>query len=403
MKYSLAAALALCLILILPGCSSSKDKPDEEENTDPAPLVSFTPEVKLRQAWAVRVGGGTGKSFERLAPAISGERIFAASADGDVIAARLADGKVVWRVHLKDLYRTESKEGYWSRGDENLVTGGVGAGEGVVVVGTVTGELVALNESDGTLKWRSRTSSEVVSPPQVGHGAIVVQSIDGHVAAYEPADGSRRWDYSAVVPILTLRGTSTPVVLRDVVACGFANGHVVLLDLAQGAPRWDQRVAVAQGQSELERLIDVDGNMAVSNDQLFVAGYQGNLVAIDIDSGQISWAKETSSFTGVGEGFGNVYVAHADGELSAVDMATSRDVWQNDSLRYREITTPVTIGNYVAVGDYAGYVHLFAQADGRLAGRKRADRSGLRSAMLAKENRLYVEGSGGHLVALEVR
>jgi outer membrane protein assembly factor BamB len=338
-------------------------------------------------------------------PAIDAGRIFAASQDGKIAALDLAQGNEIWGVDLRNIYAGQKSGGFFSFGsnNEDAVTGGVGVGNDLVLVGTSAGQVVAFNQSDGSLAWSSAVSSEVLAPPQINSDIAVAQTIDGKVFGFDPMDGARRWTYTTSVPSLTLRGTSTPILLPNVVISAFANGRVALLSTEQGLPHWEQKIAVSQGQSELEKLVDIDGAMVVEGGRLFVASYQGHLAALEVSKGGINWQRQASSFAGVGSGFDQVYLAAENSVMIAYDMDTSKEIWRIDALTYRDVTTPITVGNYVVLGDVEGYIHLLAQTDGRFVGRKKVDSDGIRSAVLADGNRLYVLGNGGKLTALAIQ
>ena len=161
-------------------------------------------------------------------------------------------------------------------------------------------------------------------------------------------------------PALTLRGTARPMLFDELVIAGFANGRVAFLDREKGLAEFDQRIGVAQGATDLERLVDIDGTMQIDEGKLYVASFQGRVVGIDISSGRMLWAEELSSLTGVGTGFGNVYAARADSQLTAFNAANGREIWNVDALLYRNITAPVSIGSYLVFTDFEGYAHVVA-------------------------------------------
>jgi outer membrane protein assembly factor BamB len=243
----------------------------------------------------------------------------------------------------------------------------------------------------------------VLSQPQIDDDLVVVQTIDGKVAAYDAIDGSREWTYTTNIPSLTLRGTATPIILDDIIVVGFSTGRVTFLDRETGFSGLDQRVGVAQGDSDLERLVDIDGVMAMENGRLYAASYQGRLIGIDMASARILWSKEASSVSGVGTGFGNVYLASSDGQVSAYNADNGREVWRVDALLHRQITSPVAMGSYLAFTDFEGYLHLMAQSDGRFVGRRKIDGSGVRSGVVEEGGRLYAMGNNGSLYVLEIR
>ncbi len=393
-------ALITCL-LVLSGCSwFSKD--EDGSDGEPRDLESFAKEVDVERVWSSRVGKGAADKAIRLVPAISGSRVFAAAADGSISALQRDNGRSIWRVQAEDFYSSEERDNAFGK-DVDIITGGVGIGDQLLAVGTSAGEVLALNQSDGSLAWRSRTTSEVLAPPQINEGMVFVHTIDGKIAAYNALDGEREWLYSTSIPSLSLRGTSTPIVTSDFVVGAFASGRFALLDRQRGLAGFEQRAAIATGRSDLERLVDIDGTMVIVGQRLYVAGYQGSLVAFNINNARIEWMQDASSVVGLGEGFGNIYIGYADSSLGAIDAETGKEVWQIDALLNRSITTPVSSGNYVVVGDYDGYLHVIAQSDGRIVGRRKVDGNGLYSAAVVDSSQVYVMGNSGTLSVFELK
>jgi len=331
------------------------------------------------------VGGGVGESYLKLTPAIDGKNIYAADAKGVVAAFDRSTGKQQWRVSLKE-----------------QLSGGVGAGFGVVLVGTDSGHLLALDQADGRQLWRATVSSEILSAPKTNASTVVVQTLDEKIYAFDHATGEQRWQYESSAPALSLRGTSSPIVTSEVAIMGMGNGQVIALNPESGALLWKQRVSMPQGRSEFERMADVDGDLLLAGDTLYVTSFQGFVVALNVSTGRVLWRRELSSFHGPDEGLGNIYVSDANDELHALDQASNEQVWSQKALLYRKITAPVTFANYVAVADGEGYLHVLSQRDGSFVARKKIDGDGVRSTLLAKGKTLYVYGISGKLVALSV-
>lgn len=367
--------------LVLAGCGSSSKK-----ELPPAPLEKFTAEVSLERSWKRNIGVGQGKLYNTLTPALDGLALYAADARGRVVAMDRDTGSVSWQVRLKE-----------------PLSGAVGAGGGRVMVGTLDGQVITLDENDGSELWRAQVSSEVLAPPQTNGDVVVVQTQDDKLVALDISSGDQRWIYEASLPVLTVRGTSTPVVSLRQVYAGLASGRVVSLAADSGIPLWEERIAQPQGRSELERMVDIDGDLLLSGQNLYVASFQGNLAALDAESGNMRWQRPVSSYVGPAAGFGSVYVSHANGVVEAVDQNRGNSLWRNESLMRRQLTAPVAFSSYVAVADFEGYVHLLAQTDGRLVGRIRVDRKGVRVAPIALGDTLYVFGNSGDLAALKLK
>lgn len=375
--------LGFCLLLTSCGMFDFLKSGSEEE---PNELVDFDEEVELDRLWSVNVGSGQGDKFNRLRPAIVGNTIYAAGNNGMVVAVNREDGDVIWRTRL-----------------DFDVTGGVGASNGLVLVGTENSEVIALSMDEGEMLWQAQVTSEVLSAPVTNGRVVVTQSIDGKITGLDADNGSELWIYESSVPALSLRGDSSPLIVDAFVVAAFANGSVVSIALDNGTLRWEERVAIPTGRSEIDRLVDIDGELVV-NDQglLLVPSYQGYLAAIDVVTGQSRWRVEESSEVGASFGFGNIYVVNERDIVRAFRTAQETPAWENDQLLLRKLSAPLGFSNYVAVGDDDGYVHLLAQSDGRFVGRGKVS-GGVRARMLSQGNNLYVFSNSGNLVALQVQ
>ena len=170
-----------------------------------------------------------------------------------------------------------------------------------------------------------------------------------------------------------------------------------------GVWRWEERVAIPEGQYDIDRVIDVDGDLLVDGNRILASSYQGNLMAFDIATGRIVWGLEASSYHGMERGFGNIYYCDDKSHIIAVRDNSEDVAWENVNLAYREITAPTAINNYVAVADFEGYVHLLSQIDGRIVGRTQIDSDGIRANLLADNGTLYVFGNSGKLTALTLQ
>ncbi|KEA64875.1 Outer membrane protein YfgL, lipoprotein component of the protein assembly complex (forms a complex with YaeT, YfiO, and NlpB) [Marinobacterium lacunae] len=354
-----------------------------ESEVEPSKLVDFSAEKQVDVAWSAQIGSGPGTMYHQFVPAVGDVNVYAADSRGEVVALSRVDGRKVWESDL-DL----------------VLSGGIGAGYGTVVVASEDGDVVALNAETGEELWRARAASEVVAQPQVNADLVVVQVINGQVAAYDRVTGEHRWTFDSQIPQLSLRGTSAPVLTSNVTLTGFANGKLVAIDNRSGSALWEQRVALAEGRSELERIVDIDGRPLIFNGIVFVGSYQGRLLALNPRGAQVIWAQDFSTYRGLAAGFGNVYAVSADDEIGAFDAGSSASVWHQDALRYRGLTSPVSLGDTLVVGDAQGYLHFMSQIDGHFVARYNFDSSGVFSDPVVVDDTLYVFSNDGKLSAL---
>ena len=379
LRWKHAALLALTLLAV--GCSSNSKK-----ELPPAELTDFKEEVRLEKQWSRSVGDGQGELYNLLEPAVDGQTIYAASAEGRVMAMQRESGEVLWK---KDL--------------DLPISGAVGVGSGMVLLGTLRGDVIALDAGSGEQKWRAKVTSEVLAAPATNGDVVVVQTQDDKLIGLDAASGDQRWIYESTVPVLTLRGTGAPLIAGRLALAGLASGKVVAVDVQRGLPVWEQRVAIPQGRSELDRVVDIDGGLLLEDNILYVASYQGRAAALDVSSGRVLWQREASSYVGVAEGTGSIFVSQASGTVESLDSRGSSSLWSNDALARRQLSAPAVLSSNVVVGDLEGYVHLLSQVDGRFVGREKVDGDGVRVRPLVVDSWMYVFGNSGKLVAYTLR
>lgn len=369
----IAVALAFTL---LAACDKDKDV------EPPAELVDFTESAKIERAWTVSLGGGDEVMRGGLAPAADGERVFLAGREGDVLAVQAQNGRTLWRV------KTRAE-----------LTGGPGAGAGVVAVGTADGEVIALDAVTGSRRWSVRVGGEILAAPAIASNAIVVRTVAGRVVGLALEDGKEIWREDQQIPRLTLRGTAPPVIAGNAALCGFDNGRVLSIDAAKGEVLWEQLVSPARGRTELERLVDIDAAVKVSGVDVFVAGFQGRVAMLALDSGQTWWSREISSHRGLDVDDEYVVVSGAMGEVIGLRRRTGVEIWRQSGLRLRRLSAPVLIGGRVAVADFEGYVHWLDAATGAFVARSKT--SGRTSnAPLVVGDLVIVQDDEGRVTAL---
>lgn len=380
----LRAGIVLLLATTLSACGIFGDKDDEE--LPPKELLKFTQTLPVKKAWSAKVGGDSELLRLGLMPAGDSSKIFAAGYNGRVSAFRPDSGKLLWKVDT----------------DANL-SAGPAYGDDLLVVASADGELIALSANDGAPRWRTDIGSEVLAQPLIHDNAVIVRTGDGKLAVYEAFDGSERWVVEQEVPSLSMRGTSAPVVVGRTVVAGFDNGRLMAVSLASGETLWEAMLAPPTGRSDLDRLSDVDGYMAVSGQDVFAAGFHGQIAAVAVESGQALWSREHSTFNGLGLDWNNVYILVEDGDVLALARRNGVEVWRQEALQRRWPVAPTAFNTAVAVGDFEGYVHFFDSASGTPVARVRVAKGPLSGYPLVIGDTIYVQSEAGTLTALRVQ
>src|SRR6185312_6689417 len=347
--WTVLAAAALCL---LAACSKNK-APDQ-----PMKLGPIKSTLRVEHMWSASVSDRGAKRLRLgLGIDIDGNRVFASGHKGEVAAFDLETGHRLWRTYTK-----------------LPLAGGPAERGNLVVVGATDGRVVALNAGDGKPLWTVQINGAVISAPAISDKVVAVRSVDGKLRGLSPTDGHELWEAGQDVPSLSLRGTSSPVIVGDLIICGFDDGKVVAVNSADGSQVWQATVAAPHGRTEIQRLADVDGPVSVAGKDVYAVGYHGNATMLALESGQTWWAHKASSYRGLAMDQNAVYMSTADGHVEALNRSNGAVIWSQPALRYRGLTTVAVSDDAVITADFQGYVHFLDKHTGAFIARVRDGR-----------------------------
>lgn len=370
LKLPLAIAIASALLI---GCSTNKVK-----EVKPNSLPKITQQQGLNLVFSQSVSSTNAAEALRLQLDTDNGVIFAIDPDGQVSAYK-------------------AKQRLWkSKVTKQELTAGVEAGEGIVIIGNRKGELFALDQATGSQKWSAKLSGAILSPSLIQSGRVITIANDGTVFAHDTVTGQQVWAYKLPNVQFSLRGQPAPVRLDErTVVVASANAYVYALDVISGVPRFQRRVAVSDGRSDIQRLIDVVGDPVVAGQYLVTTSFQGQVTTTDLTTQRVVWSEDASSTNSAEVSGDKVFVSTADGKLKAYNLATGELLWQNEELLNRQLSNPVMLGQNLVVGDLDGVIHLIDPNTGKLIGR--AKTSGEVRSLRVIDNQLYVATRKGAL------
>ncbi len=381
------ALLLLALAAALSGCQTiggwfSSDKTEEP----PAELPEFTSSLRVDSLWSVSTGAGINRSRPNLRPYFDDDELWVADHRGRISVVDAESGRVLRRIDT-----------------DFEVSSGPAVSGSMVLFGTFDGQLVVLDRASGNVRWRAQLSSEMLARPVVHDGVVIARCIDGRTFGFDAGSGQRRWIHDRSVPLLTLRGTSDPLVRAGQVFIGYDDGVVVALRVNDGGLIWEQRVSIPEGRTELDRLADIDGPMAIVGTDLYVVTYRGRLASLALESGRVLWIREVPSYTGVSVQRTQLAVSDRDSSVWLVDRRNGSTLWRDENLARRRLTRPVFVGDHLVSVDFQGYMHWQELERGDFVARVRPTRSAAASAPLVVGETLYLLDEDGTLSAWRAR
>ncbi len=382
MRYPTRPLWMVALLIGIAACS--KDKAIDQ----PAKLMPVTATLRIERVWSATVDDKKAAPLRLgLGLAVDDGRVYAAGHKGEVVAFEIASGRRAWRTRIKA-----------------PLSGGTAVGDGMVLIGASDGRLFALDAASGKSRWSVRVSGEVLAPAAISERLIALRTVDGKLHALAPADGHELWVQQQPVPRLSLRGTARPVIAGDLVLCGFDNGKVLAVNAGDGSVQWEAAITPPHGRTELERLVDIDTAVRVSGQDVYTVGFHGKVAMLAIDTGQVWWSHDASSYRSLTLDDDAVYLSTADGEIEALRTRTGAELWRQKALLHRGLTAPAALDadNALVVADFQGYVHFLDKATGAQAARTSDGKARVSTTPVVVGNMVLVVNDRGRISAYRV-
>ncbi len=283
------------------------------------------------QRWMVATRGAVDST-----PAVDQGQLFVTSFDGCLYALDAATGVRRWRFETGGERRFEAKGLHGASpanqtffdGWDMFLSSPVVA-QDAVYFGSGDGNVYALDEGTGALRWKFATGDVVHASPAYDAGTIYIGSWDIRLYALDAATGREKWRFEAGQDPLMHNQVgfqSSPAVVKGTVYVGCRDAHLYAIDAETGKQRWNLPTrgswvvaspAVAQGKvivgtsdSKLLHVLDADsgkpvyqheGNAylfsspAVTADTIVVGKMNGGVIALDLATGKPLWEYETEA------------------------------------------------------------------------------------------------------------
>jgi len=377
--------LSVFLSFVLVGCNAgerSKRSKTTVERVD-LPSIEATEADSVEQLWSFDVGDGGGDRSLDLTAGFADGVVYAADPSGRLTAVNASDGSVKWTVDIGE-----------------AISAGVGIGQGAVFVADDEGRVYSVDAENGEQNWRVSVGGEVLAPPVIDSSTVIVRTVAGRVSGLRISDGERRWAYQRTVPALSLRGTAPPAIYEGVALTSFASGKLVANEVESGTILWEYDVVSPTGRNEIDRMIDLDATPVLVGSVLYLAAFQGEVIALSLGTRKVLWRKSVSSFRDIAADDNTIYVTGDDGQVYAFDRLSGDERWTQAALRGYSETGPTVFGDRLLIGDDDGRLHLLGRESGALVGRVDAGAI-LGGKILSDGDRFYALSLDGRLYAFK--
>lgn len=360
------AIFLVASVVLLSACSGAGKRPE------PAPLAANVPLVGVKLAWSSRIS----EMADGAGPAVVGNVVVVAAADGTVVSIDAASGRDLWR----------------GTAGAPLATGAGTDGKLAAVI-TKGNELVALDASK--VLWKTKLPAQAYTAPFVGGARVFVVLADKSVHAFDGTSGKKLWTQQRPSDPLVLSKPGTILAVGDTLVVGLG-GRLVGLNPGNGSVRWEAPIASPRGTNDVERMVDMVGATSRIGDVVCARAFQAAVGCVNAARGTLLWNRPANGYEGIHGDSSFVFGTETDGKLVAWRRADGQPAWQSDRLLYRTLSAPLVVGRSVVIGDNAGNLHMLSREDGSPLNRLTTDGSAIiGSPVLAGNSLVAVTKSGG--------
>jgi outer membrane protein assembly factor BamB len=257
------------------------------------------------QNWKVKPAGPL-----RGSPTIAFNAVYVMTQNNELHALNASDGTVLWNVS-----GSQGQAGVFG-------VAAPAAGQGTVIAGYSTGELVAYRYENGRTLWSdalARTSistqvgtlTDVDADPIIDRGRVFALGQGGRMAAYELVSGQRIWE-------LNLAGISTPAVAGDWVFTLTDDAKLLCIARTSGKVRWLTQLMRYRNSKKRKNPVFWTGPVLAGN-RLWVANSRGEVKSASVADGAVTNFTELSDGVSLAPVVANgvLYVLDDGGRISA--------------------------------------------------------------------------------------
>lgn len=351
------------------------------------------------EVWVADIGAGNTRRNRIAAdPVAAGGLVFTIDADAQLQATSISSGAPAWITSLVP----------------DFDRGGNASGGGLAVVGdrlfatTPYGELIALEASTGAVLWRQRLGT-MLGAPTVSGGIVYVVGRNSEAWAIDADDGRLRWRLPSSDAPVVLVGGAAPAISEGRVIFPFPSGEIVAAMPNTGITLWNSFVAGGRLGTAYANINDVTSDPVVVGSTIYAGNQSGRVVAMNARTGTREWTATEGAYSPVLVAGGSLFFVSDRNELIRLDADSGARVWgtelplyeANRERRRKAVFThfgPILAGGRLVIASGDGEIRMFSPESGALLGSLPL-RGGAATHPIAVGDTLLVVSTDGRLHA----
>lgn len=280
------------------------------------PALSANPQL----IWSTPIGEGDGRR-RRLStdPVFAEGRVYTLDA-AQHVQATSTSGQVIWSTDL-----TSARDANSSASGGALAVSG-----GRVYVASAGAFIAALDAASGQELWRTEFNSPLMGSPAVDGNTVYISAIDSTLSALDAASGRIQWTIPGTPSISSVAGGSAPAIAGDLVVFPTQSGELTAVRRSNGGQTWSSAAAGRRTGAALGVISAITGDPVVDGGRIYAANQSGRTFAMEAATGRVIWSTQEGANGPVWPVGGSVFLVSDQNRLMRLDASDGSVIWAQD-------------------------------------------------------------------------
>ena len=314
------------------------------------------------------------------------------------------NGTTVFAVKENQLVLTNFDSGEILKSFEletSRIISGVSVGYNTFLYADADGIIYAHDSNSGDLKWTKELEDVVLSEILITSTAVYVQTSSDVLYGLNLQNGETQWSKKAQAPLLSIRGTASPIAFEGLIFTSFSNGRLAAVREVDGIQLWEKPISRLKGSTELEKLMDADSKAVPINEDIFVANYNGSLTRFNIRNGEKVFSVDHSTLKPIILHKSTITSINTDQEIIGFNAINGTEIWRSQKFKNRDITDLVLHDNRLYFGDFEGYIHEINPENGMITGLVKTELKSIKQIAIYSD-KLIVQDTDGSISGFDL-
>ena len=314
------------------------------------------------------------------------------------------NGTTVFAVNKNQLVLTNYDSGQILKNFEletSRIISGVSVGYNTFLYADADGIIYAHDSNSGELKWTKALEDVVLSEILITSTAVYVQTSSDVLYGLDLQNGETQWSKKAQAPLLSIRGTASPITFEGLIFTSFSNGRLAAVREVDGIQLWEKPISRLKGSTELEKLMDADSKAVPINEDIFVANYNGSLTRFNIRNGEKVFSVDHSTLKPIILYKSTITSINTDQEIIGFNAINGTEIWRSQKFKNRDITDLVLHDNRLYFGDFEGYIHEINPENGMITGLVKTELKSIKQIAIYSD-KLIVQDTDGSISGFDL-